>query len=812
MLFNGVKEILHRLPSNRPEIHFEFLPEDKEFDTFEIEHINGKAVIRANNNIAAARGLYEYLREFYGFNFTWSGQSISNPKDVPRAYFKRVQTPYRFRLYMNMCTFSYSCVWWDWDRWQRELDWMALHGINMPLALIGQEYIWQKVWNELGISNHQLNDFFTGPAYLAWHRCGNLNGFAGPLPQNWIDNQCRLQTRILQRMRELDMKPIVPAFSGYVPTAFTNIYTSERVTKSEQWAQFDDQYRTQLLSPQSAMFGKISELFIKEYSNVFGQCKYYLADIFHENHPRNLNTNILNHLAEYGELIFKGIKAGNPDGIWVMQGWSFYFNGCFWNNENVHALFSRVPDDDVIVIDLCNEKFQGWKKFDGFYGKKWIYSFVHNFGGNDPLNGDLNLFAHSREPILKADVNPAGFGISPEGIENNEVIYELLADSAWNQNIIDLKQWIKTYCIYRYGRFNSRLNKAWDILIANIYNKSNANIKHGFQARPTEKIVSSVRYNDEVFEALRIFVEMLDEFKGNNFYLFDTIELISHCAGMVCDKHLQVCINEKNSAKAEEVFELLDKIDSLAAHIPGRNLNTWIKAARQNASTSSEADYYENNARRLLTVWGGKLLADYAARLWGGLISSFYVERWKSFFDAIDKNEEFDVSSWEEKWINSAKPVKTLLIKDLTAEIRIVYESIEKLRKINQDQKQNVTKIKIGKWAFTDNSLKSLKLDITKYISGIDKFSICFEETAKFLLPQIAKFSLYENQELLQNINETGNGVFCVDLESKPGANYGIEVYFDNDEAHGSCGSISIQYGAQLEKLNNIKLIDTNKL
>jgi len=51
----------------------------------------------------------------------------------------------RFRYYQNVCTFSYSSVWWDWPRWEREIDWMALNGINLPLAFTGQEAVWQEV-------------------------------------------------------------------------------------------------------------------------------------------------------------------------------------------------------------------------------------------------------------------------------------------------------------------------------------------------------------------------------------------------------------------------------------------------------------------------------------------------------------------------------------------------------------------------------------------------------------------------------------------------------------------------------------------
>lgn len=39
-----------------------------------------------------------------------------------------------------------SYVWWDWEAWEKELDWMALQGINLPLAFTGQETVWQKVF------------------------------------------------------------------------------------------------------------------------------------------------------------------------------------------------------------------------------------------------------------------------------------------------------------------------------------------------------------------------------------------------------------------------------------------------------------------------------------------------------------------------------------------------------------------------------------------------------------------------------------------------------------------------------------------
>ena len=70
--------------------------------------------------------------------------------------------------------------WWDWKRWEKEIDWMALHGINMPLAITGEEYTWYLVYEEMGFTDEELKDFFCGPSYFAWFWMGNLDVWAAP--------------------------------------------------------------------------------------------------------------------------------------------------------------------------------------------------------------------------------------------------------------------------------------------------------------------------------------------------------------------------------------------------------------------------------------------------------------------------------------------------------------------------------------------------------------------------------------------------------------------------------------------------------
>ena len=63
---------------------------------------------------------------------------------------------------------SYSFVWWNWFQWQKHIDWLALNGFNLPLAFTGQETIWRDLYLEMGLTQKEIDDYFTGPAFLAW--------------------------------------------------------------------------------------------------------------------------------------------------------------------------------------------------------------------------------------------------------------------------------------------------------------------------------------------------------------------------------------------------------------------------------------------------------------------------------------------------------------------------------------------------------------------------------------------------------------------------------------------------------------------
>ena len=120
-------------------------------------------------------------------------------------------------------------------------------------------------------------------------------------------------------------------------------------------------------------------MFIEEWEKEFGKNKYYLSDSFNEMElpvDKNDKEGKNRVLAQYGETIYNSIVAGNPDAVWVTQGWTFGYQRSFWDQTALSALLSCVPDDKMIIIDLGNDfpkwvwkTEQTWKRHGGFYGK-----------------------------------------------------------------------------------------------------------------------------------------------------------------------------------------------------------------------------------------------------------------------------------------------------------------------------------------------------------------------------------------------------------------------------------------------------------
>nr|WP_321412735.1 alpha-N-acetylglucosaminidase [uncultured Carboxylicivirga sp.] len=694
-----VKGLIERvLPEYVNDFEVEVVETDST-DWFEIESVQNKILLRGNNGVSVASAFYYYLKNYCHCQITWNGTNLNLPAELPVIDSKiRKESPYQYRYYLNYCTFNYSMSWWDWKRWEKEIDWMALHGINMPLAITGEEYIWDQVYRSYGFTDEDLDPFFSGPAYFSWFWMGNLDGWGGPLPQSWKESHRDLQLKILQRQRELGMKPVLPAFTGHVPATFKKFFPDAKLKQTNWGNDFEDTY---ILDADDPLFAEIGMKFLQVQTEVYGTDHLYTADTFNENEPPSDDPE---YLSKISYKVYQGMKAVDPNATWVMQGWLFYSHRDFWKAPQIKGLLSSIPDDNMIILDLATEIEPVWKRTEAYYGKQWIWNMLHNFGGNISMFGRIEKVAENPARALN-DANSGklkGIGLTMEAIEQNPVLYELMTDNTWRNTSIELKPWLRNYIQNRYGKSNSILEEAWDILVKTAYNGQI--IRDGAESiivsRPTfdgyrRWARTKLNYEpEELLPAWDLFVQSIDQCGNYDGFQYDLVDLTRQVlANYALPLQQQITLAYQNNDKenfkrySTEFLELLDDMDRLLATRRDFLIGPWISDARACGNTESEKAIYEQNARNLITLWGSadNRLHEYSNRQWSGLISDFYKPRWKQFFDEVEvywKNfdqDAFDeqIKQWEWQWVTKRSDYPVEAIGDANA---IVIELHQKYR------------------------------------------------------------------------------------------------------------------------------------
>ncbi|OMO77565.1 Alpha-N-acetylglucosaminidase [Corchorus capsularis] len=697
----AARAVLHRLlPSHSSAFEFRLISSKKcggescfIIKNHPSSHTDGapEILISGVTAVEVLAGLHWYLKYWCGSHISWQKTGGAQLSSVPKlGSLPRVQDagilvkrPIPWNYYQNAVTSSYSFAWWNWERWEQEIDWMALQGINLPLAFTGQEAIWQKVFQKFNISTSDLDDFFGGPAFLAWSRMANLHGWGGPLPQSWFNEQLTLQKKILSRMYELGMTPVLPAFSGNVPATLKNIFPSAKITRLGNWFSVKSNPKwccTYLLDATDPLFVEIGKAFIDEQLKEYGRTSHiYNCDTFDENTPP---VDDPEYISSLGAAIFNGMQSGDDNAMWLMQGWLFSYDP-FWRPPQMKALLHSVPLGKLVVLDLC---------------------MLHNFAGNHEMYGVLDSIASGPiEALTSENSTMVGIGLSMEGIEQNPIVYDLMSEMAFRHKKVDVKAWIDLYIARRYGRSFPSIRDAWSILHQTLYNctdgeyDKNRDVIVAFpDVSPSIISLPHERYHhygratsrrallrektdeydqphlwystSEVIRALELFIASGDELSASNSYRYDLVDLTRQALAKYANELFLEIIDAywlKDiygvTTLSQKFSDLVEDMDSLLACHDGFLLGPWLESAKQLAQNEEEEIQFEWNARTQITMWfdnteeEASLLRDYGNKYWSGLVRDYYGPRaaiyFKLLIESLEKGEDFEMKKWRKEWI-----------------------------------------------------------------------------------------------------------------------------------------------------------------
>ena len=685
----AVTALLNRIGGNGAADKFEIVIDaslaENGKDVFVITSQNGKPCIKGNTQLSVATGINWYLNHYAHINLTWNNLTTDLSKvtlPVPGTEEKHVcNTTYRYNF--NTCTFSYSMAFWTWERWQQEIDWMALHGINAPLNLVGLDVVTRKFLRELGVSENDINAYIAGPGFIAWFAMNNLEGWGGTInssstgvqmngnPDWWYTRQEQLCRNMLQRMRELGMQPVIPGFSGQVPNCIVNYsingFSSGDVVNNGTWA--GSYTRPDILKPNTTSYQTFATVYYKHLHEVMGVSELYSIDPFHEGSlPGGVTNetcypNIMKELDKHFGNVEQSVKdtykvTQSPS--WMIQYWQGVpQSGAFTAMKNA-GYTNRFIGLDLFADNIYADNAAKWRT--NYYDTcPYIYCMLHNFGGRSGLHGRLETTMDGYFQALAKNNNCQGIGATPEGTETNPILYDMLFELPWMNSNPGADAWLEEYAYSRYGVQNEKALSAlknlkksvWDCKV-NQQGTSEAVIL----ARPNWTVGSvsswstSAIYWDtqDVLQAadeLYAIKDIVTENGGQDGianYNYDFIDVVRQSMVDYAAELLPL-INAARGNDAEYTrlyqlyLQLMLDLDEMLSYDENFKLERWTSLARNIAdevagTTENDRNWLEWNARTQVTVWAynDKDLHDYSNRCWAGLIKDFHYKRWEKFF------------------------------------------------------------------------------------------------------------------------------------------------------------------------------------
>ena len=631
-------------------------------DRFEIETKGQKLVIRGNNANSMAVGLNHYLKYYCMAQYSWFlEEPLQIPATMPKVAEKvglSARVPDRF--FLNYCTFGYTMPWWGWSQWEHFIDWMALNGINLPLAITGQESVWYEVWSELGLTDEEIRSYFTGPAHLPWHRMQNIDRWGGPLPVSWLENQKELQKQIVARERELNMKPVLPGFAGHVPPCITRIYPDAPLASLGDWAGFDSTCWCKFLDPECELYPMIQKKFIEKEIEFYGTDHIYGIDIFNEMIPPSWEPEYLGRVSRQ---VYESLEAADPEATWLEMTWLFWNERQYWEIDNrIEAYITSFDKNKRLLLDYYCERQPIWERTNSYYGVPYIWCYLGNFGGNSMLAGNLDTVnVRIERAFAKGGDNFVGIGSTLEGFDCNPFMYEYVFEKAWDDPLTkDVDVWVERLADQRAGKEDQNMRAAWKLLADSVYNKvSSPGQTVRINQRPTMGDIKEYRqyYVAPTYKYSNItLLDALDNLLAADCDTrprhFDVVNITRQLLGNYFSDLYADYVKAYREGDYEKLHQIektmtsiLDDTDAILATESAFLVGRWIRDARAIGTTEEDKDYFESNARNIITTWGEEdaLLNEYASRAWAGLTATYYAYRWKEFFEDVDAAIEADV-------------------------------------------------------------------------------------------------------------------------------------------------------------------------
>jgi alpha-N-acetylglucosaminidase len=655
-LTKPAQDVLERLmPRLAPQFHLVISVVAGNQDSFRITGTAGHIEVEAATIPTLLYGVNWYLKYVAHLQVSTNGLQLGPPDlrlPAPvNPIEQRALYPWRYALNENVD--GYSAPYWDQQRWQREIDILALSGINAVLIERGTDLVLYQTFRDAGYSDEAIRSWITQPAHQNWQLMGNMCCFDEPISLDLLKKRAESAKQLIASLRSLGIHPVLPGYYGIVPADFATIHPGTHVVPQGVWNGFT---RPGWLDPRDPQFAKLAASFYRHQQELFGEASIFDMNIFQEGGNAGDVP-----VAEGAKAIQVALEFSHPGAIWFMMA---------WQKEPDPELLSALDRSHLLIADIEQGRNPREHREQDFLGAPWLFGGLWEFGGRTTMGAPLYDYA-VRLPTMAAKPGSkiAGIAVFTEGLDTNPFAFDLYTEMAWHDSPVDLPGWTDAWAARRYGAPDDNARRAWDILLKTAYSYRADGVNgHGERDAPADSLFNAqpsltvkhadlsapdeLRYNpSDLAPALTALLKVKPALRSTETYQYDLVDVarqvLSNSARTLLPQIKTAYDNKDKTAFAQITAEWLHRMqlqDDLLKTNPYFLLGRWLSYVPEWSSSPEELDRLNLDARSILTTWGNRKasedgnLHEYGNKDWAGLTRDYYTVRWKMYFDTLSES------------------------------------------------------------------------------------------------------------------------------------------------------------------------------
>lgn len=598
---------------------------DNGCDHYEIYSEVKKVVLAGNSNLSLAMAFYRYLNEFCNVVITSGDYDISYIATTPLPEEKITYTAkQKIRARSSYEMFSLEGNYWGFDRWEKEIDFMAMHGINTAFQPVGFDGILCRTLCDIGVKEDLAVEFSSGPAFLARQITGNIAAINPVNSKEYLERKIYIGKKITEREQHMGITPVFPAIMPSVPFSLRKKYIKMDIFKVPMWHNLPPIFA---MKPENAFFEIFNRKFLEFQRNLIGETHSYFVEPLYDVNHKGYNS----YLVSLGKALNELFEEFDNSAV------------CYTHMSAINAdFFKKVPSDRFIIINDSDEEKPSFLS-----DKKHLVSIRGNRYGRTGLYGDINKVSRCPYAVSKTE-SLLGSAVELDTFSENPMYCVAVLNSIKVDEAFDANELIKDFAFRRY-RTNEFTQEI--IRLKNLCYNTDECAGSIICARPSTKLSHTAPF--DTLERKYDFKELYDIVKNildnpaskNDKMRLDVVSFIRQFLSEFAYPVYSIATrffkeeNARDYEQASNLFlEICQDMDRILKTQESTNLSTVFEKAHELGNNKEEKQAIDINFLMYHTIWGPidrSILYDTAWMEIGGMIKDFYAQRWFMYYRAL---------------------------------------------------------------------------------------------------------------------------------------------------------------------------------